>query len=113
MEQKVLQAIQARIEDISADNGDYKELCDHDLGTPAWHTTQGTKLQIGLMITARAGACKLRGNKTRDSKATRQDTLCNLCGREEPEDETHLLVDCPYYQTWRTKMWTEVHKTLT
>ena len=33
--------------------------------------------------------------------------------REEVEDETHLLVDCPYYQIWRKTMWTEVHKTLT
>ena len=41
-------------------NGDYAELCDHAHSSPAWHIGNGTKLQVGLMITARAGACILR-----------------------------------------------------
>ena len=106
--------MQTIIDEISAQNGDYKELCDHPQRTPAWHATQGSKIQIGLMIIARAGACKLRGNKTRDKNATHQEiTLCDLCAREEPEDETHILIDCPYYATWRRKMWTKAPTSVT
>ena len=31
----------------SSTNGDYAELCDHPHDQPAWHTCNGTKLQIG------------------------------------------------------------------
>ena len=82
-------------------NGDYAELCDHAHSSPAWHIGNGTKLQVGLMITARAGACILRGNKTTDKRQSLADTLCLWCDRMAPETETHLLITCPYYNTWR------------
>ena len=102
--------IDAWIRTNSRTNGDYSELCDHDHYSPAWHIGNGTKLQVGLMITARAGACILRGNKTPDKRLSLADTLCKLCDQLEPETETHLLITCPYYDAWRRPLLTELHK---
>ena len=90
-------------------NGDYAELCDHAHSSPAWHIGNGTKLQVGLMITARAGACILRGNKTTNKRLSLADTLCLKCDRMAPETETHLLITCPYYNTWREPLLTKLH----
>ena len=80
--------MQTWIEQNSRENGDYATLADHTLGDPAWHMDNGTKDQVGLMITARAGACLLRGNKTRDRKTQVEETLCPHCNQREPETET-------------------------
>ena len=101
--------MQQWIEENSQENGNYATLADHELGEPAWYTENGTKDQIGLMITARAGACILKGNKTRASKATYQDTLCPHCDLAEPETETHLLVTCPCYSRQRLKLLQALH----
>ena len=61
------------------------------------------------MITARAGACILRGNKTTDRRLSLADTLCVRCNHMEPETETHLLITCPNYNTWREPLLTKLH----
>ena len=73
----------------SARNGDYKELCP-PWGHQAFHLKNGTKKGIGLMITGRAGAWILNGNKT---AATRILCICGL----NYEDEAHILQECPRY----------------
>ena len=91
-------------------------LCDHPHEGPVCN---GTKLQIGLMITARAGACILRGNKTGDSRLNLANTLCILCNLREPETEDHLLLNCTRYDAWRgplmmglNSLWTEQQQAL-
>ena len=97
----------------SSMNGDYAELCDHPHEEPAWHTSNGTKLQIGLMITARAGACILRGNKTGNARQSMANTLCSLCDLMEPETEGHLLLHCTRYETWRRPLMRDLNTTWT
>jgi hypothetical protein len=53
------------------------------------------------MITARAGALAIRGNKTNKPGS---DTSCPVCGGEEEEDETHLLIRCTAYSPARTEL---------
>jgi hypothetical protein len=82
-------------------NGHYDILYE---GGAADHLQRGTKTEIALMCTARAGACLLRGNKTADKKATAADKKCRLCRQDQTEDETHILMECQTYGTQRADM---------
>lgn len=74
------------------------------MGHEAEHISNGTKKQVGLMITARAGACICRGNKTADAKTTLLERTCSLCNAGVVEDEAHILLECQRYEVQRIQM---------
>ena len=92
-------------------NGDYQLLCPQ-MGEEAEHISNGTKKQVGLMITARAGACTCRGNKTANSNNV-EEKKCQHCTLGQFEDETHMIVECKAYQEPRSRMLAEVHRNMT
>ena len=83
----------------AADNGQY-DLLAPKLGERAEHIANGTKKEIGLMTTARAGQLylkpKLAGKKSRPSSG-----LCHLCDGKHIEDEGHVLLVCSKYDAQR------------
>jgi hypothetical protein len=87
----------------ASENGDYDRLCP-PVGHEAEHISNGTKKQVGLMITARAGACICRGNKTADAKTTLLERTCSLCNAGVVEDEAHILLECQRYEVQRIQM---------
>ena len=93
----------------ASENGDYDRLCP-PVGQEAEHISNGTKKQVGLMITARAGACICRGNKTADAKATLLERTCSLCNAGLVEDETHILLECQRYEVLRIQMFRTVRQ---
>jgi hypothetical protein len=88
------------LDDNSVRNGDYDILYE---GGRAHHLNNGTRREVALMITARAGACILLGNKTGAGGFE-----CQICGLGEREDETHLLLGCPGYAEFRADLLYEV-----
>ena len=93
------------INENSHKNGDYIFLCPPK-GKPAEHLSNGTKKEIGLMITARAGACILNGNKTSKSN----DSFCKLCDSKSTENEAHILMECEAYNTPRSQLWSTLNR---
>ena len=88
----------------SAQNGDYAALAP-PAGEAATHLQWGSKLEIGLMVTMRAGACALRGNKVGMSgNSDPAEWLCRLCPSGQRENEHHLLLACPFYSGPRVLM---------
>jgi hypothetical protein len=92
------------IQSCSADYGHYA-LRSPRHGSAAAHVAQGTKAEIGLMITARAGSCILRGNRTSARPPGDPHALCVLCDEGAREDEAHLLLSCTAYTNHRDEMW--------
>jgi len=62
------------------------------------------------MITARAGSCILRGNRTSAAPHGDPISLCNLCDEGVREDEAHLLLSCTAYTALRDEMWRRVQE---
>ena len=93
------------LKEISARNGNYAELAP-PLGKAARHLRNGTKLEVALMMTARAGACKFRGNKTAKKGATAEERACTQCFNPNliPEDETHVFPECRRYMVPRSRL---------
>ena len=65
-------------------------------GGKAKHLRNGTRKEIALMATVRAGAAILRGNKAADKKATKEETECTECDMHKKEDEPHIMTQCTY-----------------
>jgi hypothetical protein len=72
-------------------NGQYHRLWE---GKQAMHLNQGTRKQIGLMISARLGALLLKGNKTGERIEEEGERNCSCCEGGQTEDETHLIIEC-------------------
>ena len=99
------------LEKYSKRNGDYGLLAP-PVGSPAEHISNGSKLEVALMIGARAGASQLRGNKTAKPGSTRADKACTACPNPLllPEDETHVMVVCSPYWVFRARMEDELER---
>jgi hypothetical protein len=65
-------------------------------GGKAKHLRNGTRKEIALMATARAGASILRGNKAANKQATTEENECTECNMHKKEDETHIMTQCTY-----------------
>jgi hypothetical protein len=76
-------------------DADYWNLYD---GT-SWRIQQGTKEEIGLMVTARLGALLLTDSKAADGK----EPLCPMCGREG-ETSQHMILRCSGTDAERKEM---------
>jgi hypothetical protein len=88
----------------SARNGDYAALAP-PAGKAASHLQWGSKLEIGLMVTMRAGACALRGNKVgMSANSDPAEWVCRFCRGGQRENEHHLLLGCPFYSGPRVLM---------
>ena len=70
---------------------DYEKL----RGGEKWRLTNGTRRQVGLMITARLGALILRGNHTGDGSEL--EANCAFCDGGEHETTEHILNRCTGY----------------
>lgn len=97
------------LNELSARNGNYALLAP-PLRKPASHLTNGTKIRIALMISMRAGACCLRGNKVARRDATARDRACTACYNPTllPENEAHVTLVCLPYAIPRGTMLTSI-----
>jgi hypothetical protein len=97
------------LEENGSQYGHYDVLYE---GQRAPHTHNGTKRQIALMCTARAGALNLRGSRT---AAEGRDKTCTLCSVAGVEDETqcHVLIKCDAYNSPRETLQTALRQTWT
>ena len=88
-------------------NGGFYDLLAPPVGQAAEHLKWGLKTEVGLMVTARAGALVLRGNRV--GKADLPPTLwhCSLCYNPQRclEDEPHVFLECTRYAPSRLLMW--------
>ena len=91
------------IDDYEAD---YWQLYD---GTN-WRATEGTKEEIGLMITARLGGLLLTDSKA--AAGWKGNPTCTMCGKEG-ETAQHMLLRCDATREARGEMLTAVEHTLT
>lgn len=58
----------------------------------------------------RGGANRLRIEQGRYVKERVEERLCLLCQEKKVEDEHHFLLDCPFYDRERKKLWSQVER---
>ena len=64
--------------------------------TAAWHLSNGSKRQIGLMVAARCGAWNVAAGKTASRNKSALDVICKFCAGNGAESIHHILMECQW-----------------